>query len=81
MRFVGGVDEKGGEIDVRDPLATDLRRASDAATDDAGRVEALLGFRSIFPVDLANMIKRDVTAAYIRLKAIGARNSVIEVTG
>lgn len=54
MRYVGGIDEGGAPIDVRDPLAPRLRAISDAA---GGRPEAivdgLLGVREIFGPALA----------------------------
>jgi hypothetical protein len=37
MRYVGGTDEKGAPIDVRDPLAERLRALSDAAPDPRRR--------------------------------------------
>ncbi len=53
MRYVTGVDEKGGEIDVRDPLKDELRARADAAGLDAQRLTpALLGLEMVFGSDL-----------------------------
>jgi fructuronate reductase len=53
IRYVGGVDERGRTIDVRDPLASDLRSALQRAGDDPGaRVRAVLGMQVIFGADL-----------------------------
>jgi fructuronate reductase len=53
MRFVTGRDEKGGAIDVRDPLAARLRALADAAGPDADRLSAaLFSVREIFGDDL-----------------------------
>ncbi len=79
MRYVGGVDETGAPIEVKDPLAAQLRTLSDGATDAAGKVRALLGLRDIFPAELAAQIEPDVIAAYERLLEKGARASVMEV--
>ncbi|PZF78463.1 mannitol dehydrogenase family protein [Aestuariivirga litoralis] len=53
MRYVTGVDETGGAIDVRDPLKDELRARADAAGLDAERLApALLGIEAIFGRDL-----------------------------
>jgi fructuronate reductase len=53
MRYVTGTDEKGGAIDVRDPLAAELKRRTEAAGRDAkALVEALTGIEAIFGTDL-----------------------------
>ena len=78
MRYVGGVDERGQAIDVRDPLAARLRELSDGAADDAARVAALLSVREVFPEALARRLADPVTAAYRRLVEVGARAAVAE---
>jgi fructuronate reductase len=74
MVYVGGVDENGGDIDVRDPLADALKAASDSAKDASGKVDAILAFPAIFPDTLARNTKfRDgVVAAYDALAKDGA---------
>jgi fructuronate reductase len=81
MRYVGGIDEAGQPIDVRDPLAARLRALSDGAADAEARVAALLGVREIFPEPLALRLARPVAAAYRRLETVGARGAVAEFVG
>lgn len=53
MRYVTGIDEQGNTIDVRDPLAADLRRRADAAGLIASRLApALLAVEPVFGKDL-----------------------------
>ena len=53
MAYVTGTDEKGAEIDVRDPLAAEFAiRAKAAGRDAAALSEALLGIGAIFGDDL-----------------------------
>ena len=53
MRYVTGVDEKDGAIDVRDPLKDELRAKANAAGIDAQRLApALLSIDRIFGRDL-----------------------------
>ncbi len=84
MRYVGGIDEKGAPIDVRDPLAKLLREKLDAAGNDArARVAALLGVTAVFGDDLGhNAAFRDaVTSAYAALLATGAKAAAQNLTG
>jgi fructuronate reductase len=84
MRYVGGRDEFGAAIDVRDPLATTLRAALDAAGDTPeGRVSALLAFDSIFPPALAadSIVRHQIVAAYTALLRDGARAAVKRIGG
>ncbi len=80
MRYVGGVDEKGAVIDVRDPLADRLKAASDGAADDAATVDALLAEREVFSPELAGDARfRDaLVKAYSDLKARGSAAVVAE---
>ena len=50
MRYVGGIDESGKAIDVRDPMADELR----AAAQSVDPVLAFLAMESIFGADLAD---------------------------
>ncbi len=79
VRYVGGVDEAGQAIDVRDPLAGVLRAALDAAGDDAAaRVAAVIGIEAVFGQDLPRDagFRAAVTNAYWALLAGGARAAV-----
>jgi fructuronate reductase len=77
MRYVGGRDERGEPIDVRDPMAERLRPL--AAGPDP--VAALLAVREIFPAPLAARLAAPVGAAHARLVALGARGAVAELGG
>ena len=74
MRYVGGWDETGAPIDVKDPLAESLAAAT--RTDDP--VGALLAMNSVFEPDLAAQpdFNAAVRAAYQRLCQDGSRASV-----
>lgn len=78
MRYVGGVDEKGEPIDVRDPLAARLRALSDGASTPAGKVDALLGVSEVFPAALAEDagFRADLRTAAEALASGGARAAV-----
>lgn len=53
MRYAGGVDERGGEIVVADPLAAEFKRiAARYRGEPATYVRAMLGIRAIFGDDL-----------------------------
>jgi fructuronate reductase len=78
IRYVGGVDEKGQPIEVKDPLALALRSALDAAGDaPAQRVGAALRFEAVFGPDLpqAPAFREAVTSAYADLVKRGAREA------
>ena len=79
MRYVTGMDEKGQPIDVRDPMAAELRRRSDQAGLNAQQlVPALLGVEAIFGKDLPAhpVFVAAVTQALDGLISKGARASV-----
>ncbi len=78
MRYVGGVDETGAAIDVKDPLAETLRNVSDNAH-GVNKARALLGIRDIFSEEIARMMEAGVVSAYGRLLEIGARAAVEEL--
>jgi fructuronate reductase len=81
MRYVGGSDEKGQPIDVRDPLAARLAALSAAAPDAAARVDAFLGVGEVFPAALAGDagFRADLAAALAGLEADGARAAVARI--
>ncbi|WP_299729503.1 mannitol dehydrogenase family protein [uncultured Tateyamaria sp.] len=78
MRYVGGVDEAGASIDVRDPLAEGLAEISAACDGPEDTVAALLGVREVFPADLAERLRPPLTKAALRLWSKGARAAVTE---
>jgi fructuronate reductase len=78
MRYVGGSDERGQLIDVRDPMAPRLRAICDSAPE--GRVVALLALTEIFPPALATALAPGLTAAYDHLEKVGARRAVESLT-
>jgi fructuronate reductase len=76
VRYVGGIDESGRPIDVRDPLAAQLQATLAAAgPDPAPRVAAILNTAAVFGTDLpqAKTFVAAVTDAYALLLAKGAR--------
>ncbi len=82
MRYVAGVDEKGKAIDVRDPLAAELRSIADAAGPYAKRLApALIGVESIFGSDLPAdpRFVGSVTEKLDRLFKAGAAKAVAEL--
>ena len=76
MHYVGGTDEHGRPIDVRDPLAEKLRAAlNNAGPDPVDAVTAILGTEAVFGTDLCRDKKfaAAVTDAYRQLLEHGAR--------
>jgi fructuronate reductase len=76
IRYVGGVDEAGRAIDVRDPLAAQLQATLSAAgSDPAARVTAILATKAVFGTDLPHsaVFAAAVTQAYTLLRDKGAR--------
>ena len=76
MQYVAGTDEKGAAIEVKDPLAPQLRAICDAASDVTGRVRGLLAVDAIFPPALAAQIAAPVIAAAQQLADQGAKRAV-----
>ncbi len=82
MRYTGGMDEAGGAIDVRDPLAPRLAKAWASADSAEGRVAAYLAMTEVFAPDLARdpRLSRALSAALDGLSAHGARAMVQSLT-
>jgi fructuronate reductase len=78
MRYVGGRDEKGREIDVRDPLAARLASVYAAGGTPAGIVAGILEMREIFDTELAghSQLRDQLTSALTELINIGSRAAV-----
>lgn len=84
MRYVTGVDEKGEEIDVRDPLALRMHAiAADAGDDPAALFDGLVALNEVFGDDLAGnaAFRRAVLAALESLFDRGARATVAALAG
>lgn len=79
MRYVGGIDEKGQPIEVKDPLAAQLRALSEAAQTADLKVASLLGVRDIFSSRLAAELAQPVARAYEFLSVHGARKAVGDI--
>ena len=80
MRYVGGVDERGQPIDVRDPLADRMRSLSDQASSPKDAVDALLSVSEVFGPTVDPAVRKGIQAAYERLVESGAEASARELT-
>ena len=78
MRYVGGKDEKGRDIDVRDPLAARLAATSAAAGEPGAIVDGLLRVSEVFDPALAEnpALRQALTAALASLMESGSRATV-----
>lgn len=79
MRYVSGTDLNGKAIEVKDPLAADLRAVCDAAESVEDRVRGLLALRAIFPAGLAEHLAAPVIAAAQNLETLGAKRAVAAI--
>jgi fructuronate reductase len=82
MRYVTGIDEKGNEIDVRDPHALKMMAISaDAGDDPVALFEGLSSLIEVFGTDLAgNAVFRDTVVGHLKnLFDEGAKATVAEV--
>lgn len=75
MRYVGGTDEGGQPIEVKDPMSERLRSLSDAAGTPNEKVKALLSVRDIFNPDLAAQLAQPLGHCYELLCRVGARRA------
>jgi fructuronate reductase len=78
MRYATGRDERGEAIDLRDPLADELRRRTAGLTDADSLASALFGLNTVFGADLPAepRFTRAVTAALSYLIRDGAAATV-----
>ena len=79
MCYVTGKDEKGADIDVKDPLAMRLRSIADSAGRDApGLIRELLHVKEIFGEDLQlnPIFRAELTEHVSSLFALGSRATV-----
>ncbi|MFK7854005.1 MAG: mannitol dehydrogenase family protein [Granulosicoccus sp.] len=76
MRYVGGIDEEGQPIDVRDPLSSTLETLSASAGSPADKVTALLSVSDVFSTDLVKENQKSLIHAAQQLWSLGARKSI-----
>ncbi|MFM2481899.1 mannitol dehydrogenase family protein [Celerinatantimonas sp. YJH-8] len=78
MRYVGGIDESGQPIDIRDPLADRYREIVASTDDDENRVLALLAIDSIFGQQLPTQktFVESVISCYMMLKNDGVKETI-----
>lgn len=80
IRYVGGVDEQGNAIDIRDPLKTALAQQVATSLEGEARVKALLSLQAVFGSDLlANAaFVTKISQCYQQLLENGARKTVAQ---
>lgn len=78
IRYVGGIDEKGNQIDVRDPFSALLKETLNNAPTAEDKVQNVLALTEIFdPQLVSNPAFVDALIdAYKKLEALGAQASV-----
>lgn len=81
MRYVGGRDDNGEAIDIRDPLKSILQGIIASTPDDETRVQSLLALTAIFGDDLRAdpPLVQALTAAYLHLRDKGTLAAVTEL--
>lgn len=81
MRYATGVDENGRPIDVRDPLANEIRQRTAGKAASGELLEAYLGLDQIFGQDLPtnNTFRRSVGDALEMLLREGAARAVVQL--
>ena len=75
MRYVGGTDERGEPIDVRDPLAGRLRALSEKGNGPTETVDALLSVTEVFGRTVDPVVRRCILSSYEELMENGAEAS------
>ncbi|GBU13728.1 NAD-dependent D-mannonate oxidoreductase [Enterobacterales bacterium] len=83
MRYVGGVDDAGKSIDIKDPMAKQLAEVVAATADGEARVSALLAVNSVFGEQLPQnaLAVEAIQQAYASLQTYGAKKSVARLVG
>jgi len=81
MRYVGGVDEQGAPIEIRDPLKSELAERAASSAEGEARVRALLGMKAVFGEDLAQneAVVATLTRFWLQLREQGARATVAQL--
>lgn len=78
MRYVSGVDESGNEIDVRDPMASQLRTLASSTATAEETVKLFLGMSAVFgqlPKDNSR-VEAVLTRVYASLLEHGTKDAV-----
>ena len=78
MRYVGGIDDAGAAIDVRDPMVERLKQICASTKDGTERVQGLLALEEVFGTVLPQEPRfvEAVTHSYLILMEQGARDTV-----
>ena len=78
MRYVGGVDEQGQPIEIRDPMRDRLAQRVAETADGEARIAALLSLKAVFGEDLAAepAFVAKVNHFYQLLREKGAKETV-----
>lgn len=78
MRYVGGVDDAGTAIEIKDPMADKLAQIVNSSSDGKERVTALLALDAVFGDLLAENTQavEAIQQAYANLQQHGAKQSV-----
>ncbi len=81
MRYIGGIDDRGAAINIRDPLKTALQSIVASTPDDEARVQGLLALTAVFGDYLRTDLPlvHALTNAYLRLRDKGALAVVTEL--
>jgi fructuronate reductase len=83
MRYVGGTDDAGQPIEIKDPMAETLAEIIASTADGEERVKALLALNGVFGDQLPQEEKvvQAIQAAYADLQRIGAKKTVAKYVG
>lgn len=83
MRYVGGLDDTGTAIEIKDPMAKQLAEIVAATADGEARVSALLALNSVFGEQLpqSTAAVNAIQQAYTSLQEVGAKKSVARLVG
>ena len=83
MRYVGGIDDAGAAIEIKDPMADKLAQIVSSSEDGEARVNALLALHAVFGEALAKNPQAvdAIQHAYASLQRHGAKQSVANFVG
>lgn len=80
MKYVSGVDENGHTIDVKDPIADELKKISNENSEQIQLVKSFINVNSIFGEELPHDSEfiKTVAQAYQQLVTKGAKQAVAD---